>query len=253
MSRAGEVRRAIDDSRSMVEGSLQWRSSNAMTRGVSVESDSSASVISRNIRSRVEPKTSSRSLARSSSEISDGMCNSHVGACPRRFSTRRWPSVWLSCSSASNTGRYGSPLPNCCRHPASQRNVRVADRAHPAFHQGGLPQAGLARDEHHLPRRLHRIFEPGIQLAELAGAAHDAGFGGNRVSGSLLLAGTRGDKAVSAAVQGLNEERFVGRVGQRLADFEHSAFQHALGDVDIGPDGIQQFLLCDQTAGRPAR
>ena len=73
----------------------------------------------------------------------------------------------------------------------------------------------------------------------------NSGFG--RAGGRGLLG--RGDKAVAAAMGGLDEARFFAGVRQDSADFSDCNFQDVGADVDVGPNSLEQFLFADQLAG----
>ena len=51
------------------------------------------------------------------------------------------------------------------------------------------------------------------------------------------------DKPVAATVVGFDESGFVGDIAQRAAGLRNGAFQHAVGDVSVRPDGFQQFVF----------
>ena len=92
------------------------------------------------------------------------------------------------------------------------------------------------------------ILEPGVQLLELRVRGPPCRRVRARFGGSERFA-RGGEEPVAAAVQRLNEARLVHRVVQGLADFQYGALQDAFGDVNVGPDGVQQFLFGDQPAG----
>src|SRR5262249_23921788 len=127
---------------------------------------------------------------------------------------------------------------------------------HKRLYQGGLAQARLARDKHHLADPPEGPGEGGVEAAQgrlpphrqahLASCGWRAPRGRRRPlhrAGLALL--DRGHAAIAAAVQRLDQALRLPRIADRSASLLDAGLQRRITDKLLGPQVLEELLLGD--------